>query len=488
MKEGIKIEKIHWNKRLYLISCFISTLFLVCSISLRAQVAEKTFSRTELISDLESMISTINNIHPNPYHSITKVAFDKLTDSVKKGFKENMTAAEAWPLFSRTIAAFDEGHSTIAFPAEKQKQIQQDEIKIFPVLIKEFDGAAFVVRYDLSEENTLQQGDLINKINGQTATSLMEYLASFYGGLTNWRHLQAIRDFSGNLCLHKIEPPYKIEYTREGEKKQVVINGISYTELVQKAAELRKRNPVNNVSASYSFQRLENNTGYLDFRSMRDLTLFEKFLDSIFNEIKNNPVNGLIIDLRQNGGGNSVLGEKLIGYITTKPFRMGGGSLWKVSDEYKDFIRKQATSNKVYQSGSFQNYLNKSTGEMIKGFNPKAVAPPKNKLVYTGKVCVLIGPNTFSSANMLANAIKDYQLATLIGEPTGEPGNDYGELYWTNLPNTQLRFYSCVKQFIRANGNAEDNDPILPDITVKQQHNSNADDVLEFAKEWINRK
>ena len=111
--------------------------------------------------------------------------------------------------------------------------------------------------------------------------------------------------------------------------------------------------------------------------------------------------------------------------------------------------------------------------------------PGNNPLRYSGKVCVLIGPNTFSSANMLSNAIKDFKLATLIGEPTGEPANDYGELYWNKLPNTQLSFSTCSKQFIRANGDSHDPNPILPDLVVKQNSNSNKDDVLDFAKGWL---
>ena len=111
--------------------------------------------------------------------------------------------------------------------------------------------------------------------------------------------------------------------------------------------------------------------------------------------------------------------------------------------------------------------------------------PGKNALRYKGKVCVLIGPNTFSSANMTANAIQDYNLATLIGEPTGEPANDYGELYEGFLPNTKIRFVTSSKMFVRANGDPADKNPVLPHITVALDPLSNKDDVLNFAIEWI---
>lgn len=98
-----------------------------------------------------------------------------------------------------------------------------------------------------------------------------------------------------------------------------------------------------------------------------------------------------------------------------------------------------------------------------------------------GKVVMLIGTHTFSSANMLANAIGDYQLATLVGQPTGEPANDYGEIIQLELPNTKLGFTTATKQFIRANGDARSILPVMPDITVSDNPATPEDEVLEAA-------
>lgn len=468
---------------------FLCLIGFIISFSLTGQTsAEKNISKQQLKDDLQFLTRTIENVHPNPYHTISKEKFVALSDSITNSFQDSMTAAEAWPLFARLMASLDEGHSTMSYPKEKLKQIQDGEEKIFPLLISEFDGEHLIVRYDLSNEMLLHPGDRITKINDRPVTELMKYLMSFYGGLPNWRTIQVIRDIGGNFVLHKINPPYKIEIINGSVKKEITIQGTTFPELLQKVAEIRKANSAATTTENFTFQRIDGNTGYLNFRSMRNLPEFEKFLDSVFTSIKESPVEGLIIDLRRNGGGNSVLGERLLNYITSKPFRMGGGSLWKVSDEYKEFIRRQSSSNSVYKTGSFQSYLSRKTGDIIKGIGGKPNPPGKNPLRFEGKVCVLIGPNTFSSANMLTNAIKDYQLATLIGEPSGEPGNDYGEMYVNDLPNTGLTFSTCVKQFIRANGDASDTDPIFPDIVVKQKSNDQKDDVLEFAKEWIRKK
>ena len=45
---------------------------------------------------------------------------------------------------------------------------------------------------------------------------------------------------------------------------------------------------------------------------------------------------------------------------------------------------------------------------------------------FDGPVAFLIGPGTFSSANILANSIGDFHLAELIGRDTAEIPNNYG--------------------------------------------------------------
>lgn len=464
----------------------ILILVLSCPVCLFSQSGlEKVYSQQDIREDLSFFIQTVEHVHPNPYHSIGKENFNALRDSMLVRMKDQVTSGEAWLFFNRLMAAFDEGHSTFGYPAEIEQDIRDEKVKIFPVLVGDYNGRALRVRYDLSSESPMKSGDLITAINGKSVLEIMEYLKLFFGGLPSWRTVQIQRDFAALMLITGFRSPYHIEFEHEKEKKEATLEAATLSKMQERAAEVRKRTPSTASAASYRFERTPENAGYIDFRSMRDLPAFERFLDSVFSDIKKNPVKGLIIDLRQNGGGNSVLGERLISYISSKPYRMSGGSRWKVSDEYKNYLREQARSNAAYTSEYFQHYLDLDTGKIISGNGGKPKRPAKNNLRYRGKVAVLTGPNTFSSANMLSNAIKDYRLATIIGEPTGEPCNDYGELYSTLLPNTRFLMYTCSKQFIRANGDAEDPHPVFPDIEVKQDPNSRLDDVLEFAKKWV---
>ena len=93
---------------------------------------------------------------------------------------------------------------------------------------------------------------------------------------------------------------------------------------------------------------------------------------------------------------------------------------------------------------------------------------------------MLIGPSTFSSANFLADAVKTYNITTLIGTPTGEYTNDFGEQLNFNLDNSESPVFISSTFDIGANGNDAILEPVYPDIEVKT-------DALEYALIWIKK-
>jgi C-terminal processing protease CtpA/Prc len=114
------------------------------------------------------------------------------------------------------------------------------------------------------------------------------------------------------------------------------------------------------------------------------------------------------------------------------------------------------------------------------------VNPGKNPLRYHGKVCFLVGSGTYSSAMLLADAVKHNEIAALIGEETGGIPSHFGEIYVFDLPNSLLGVIVSTAKFIRADGDQENRNGVLPHIIVKSGFNPDeGDTVLEAAKEWI---
>lgn len=62
-----------------------------------------------------------------------------------------------------------------------------------------------------------------------------------------------------------------------------------------------------------------------------------------------------------------------------------------------------------------------------------------------GRVYLLTSAGTFSSGMSCATAAKDYGLATIVGEETGEPVVSAGELFEFHTPNVGLLVFLTTK-------------------------------------------
>ncbi len=99
----------------------------------------------------------------------------------------------------------------------------------------------------------------------------------------------------------------------------------------------------------------------------------------------------------------------------------------------------------------------------------KIKQPGSNDLRYEGPVYVVINNGVFSSANMMANAIEDFDLATIVGQPSGAVVNELGEILAVRLPNSGISCWIPSAMFIRANGDRSNPNPVLPCIWIEQE-------------------
>ena len=106
------------------------------------------------------------------------------------------------------------------------------------------------------------------------------------------------------------------------------------------------------------------------------------------------------------------------------------------------------------------------------------ITPEKPTYFFEGKSCLLIGAGTYSSANMLADAMATFDISTLIGKPTGQWTTDFGEMAEFTLPNTKLPFTVAMTLDVGADANADEFHPVFPDIPTEN-------DALSFARDWI---
>lgn len=179
-----------------------------------------------------------------------------------------------------------------------------------------------------------------------------------------------------------------------------------------------------NASKNYWFNYMEkNNVLYVKYNACSNMPdySFSKFTKDVFEIIDSKKVKTLVIDLRDNGGGNSMI------------------------------------------------------------FNPFLKAVKKRVSINTKETLfVIVGRRTFSSAILNAMDLKNDTNATLIGESTGGKPNHFGEVKILHLSNTNVDIQYSSNYFKTTN---EDTDSLYPDINISLKASSyfnGKDDFLDY--------
>ena len=449
----------------------------------------------ELRADLDYFVRTAEQIHPDLYHFISKDDVTALKRELQKQIDRPLTRKEFFPIAARLAASIGDGHTVVFIPSEEIEDAIESGAPWFPFDVGDLNEDGLTVKAVYAEKCPIAVNDTIVSVHGHDARSLYNEFYQWHSGEKEfYRKGRTLRTFRWNLWVKEIGSPFEIEWksAKSGEISKCVVAGVTF-DRIREANRSREE-----ADANYTFTRLEGDIGYLDFRRMqesKDLR-FATFLQETFSDIRQRPISGLIIDLRRNPGGSTSLGHRLLSYVTDKPYRMIArmeikASPWKKRQMKSFFLPPWAMWIPVqYLVAQGRAIWLARDGEIVR-FPVSLTQPGDNPLRYRGPVCVLIGEKTFSSAQKLTNAIKDYRLATLIGTETGGNPNAFGEMCIVRMPNSRLEFGVSGKSYIRANGDATWRRGILPDIEVRQTPEDRAqgiDTVLEFAKEWVRRQ
>ena len=139
--------------------------------------------------------------------------------------------------------------------------------------------------------------------------------------------------------------------------------------------------------AGIKYQVLEDNIGYIYYGSFSS-AIGESNLDEVLNELS--ICDGLILDIRNNGGGLLTLSDRIASRFTNE---------------------KVLTGYLSYKTGPGHNDFSKP--------EPLYVEPATDRVRWQKPVAVLTNRRAFSSANDFAGKMKQMSQAILIGDKTG---------------------------------------------------------------------
>lgn len=204
------------------------------------------------------------------------------------------------------------------------------------------------------------------------------------------------------------------------------------------------------IASGLKYQILDDNIGYIRCETFQN-NIGAGNVDEILLALQ--PCTGLIIDLRNNGGGLVTSAEELAARFTNRPVDVG-------------FVRHK-------------------TGRAHDAFSPmqQQVLNPARGIRWQKRVAVLTNRMVFSAANEFVKYMKCCPLATIVGDHTG---GGAGLPFSSELPNGwNVRFSACP-MFDRYGNSTEDG--IAPDVNVSLSEADflrGTDTIIEAARKLL---
>ncbi|MFK8029105.1 MAG: S41 family peptidase [Gammaproteobacteria bacterium] len=476
-----------------------SVMAIAASLLLTAAASAEqplSFSTKQLTEDFNALYLGLANAHYDLYANRSKSEYDALFEKTKECLKAPMTRHEAGVLFQEFVAFGNVAHARIEYDRAPYEDYRSADGETFPVYLRIVEGRAYVAR-DLSKNKELSPGSEILSINGKSMTfwlertarhvsadtpyiahSLLEYWFPMY----LWHELGAVDQFSLVVAQNDTEP--------------VTIQIEAQTSDAMQAASKALNESFELDSTTRIAKLLDDDVAYLrpgPFYNVEepekpwDNSAFVSFIDDAFESFIERKTTKLIIDLRQNPGGDNSFSDVLVAWFADSPFRFSSRFHIRSSAHARASNQLRLDSNPGMTEGPSvffaERYAKVPYGETFE--YPIPETEPRDGTRFRGRVFVLIDRHSYSNAVSVAALVQDYDFGVILGEKTSDMATTYGAMETFSLPNTELVVGFPKAHIIRPSGDAHP-DGVTPDVLIRSPIiPSETDIVLEEALDHI---
>ena len=440
--------------------------------------------------ELEALYKGLQSAHFDLYAHQPEEAYDARYQALREGFDEPISLYELALQFQKFTAFGHVAHARIDFPQAVYDSYRDAGGKTFPIYLRIVDGRAYVGE-DYSGASDIQPGDEIRAIDG---IDMAQWLAR------TAQHLSADTPYIAHSLLEFSFPKYlwvehgerdvfQLTLYRDGEGRfQVEVPGVTRSDIETASQTMPERFALN--PNAREAKMLNDSVAYLrpgpfynveDPENLWDASGFRTFIDDAFEQFLANEADTLIIDLRDNPGGDNSFSDLMIAWIADEPFRFAADFLIRSSDEAaaSNQARLDANPDSVAGvSGRFAEFYAETPRGEVFSFDIDYTSP-REGVRFSGDVYVLINRHSYSNAVNTAAIFQDYGWGVIAGEKTADMATTYGAMESFTLPETGLDVGFPKAHIIRPSGERK-SDGVTPDLPIRTPIiASEKDDVLE---------
>jgi hypothetical protein len=362
---------------------------------------------------------------------------------------------------------------------------------VLPLFIR-VDGDRVLLTETAEASGTLRAGTEITAIDGVPIRNVLDRVGAYVSAERPYMvHAQMERSFPALLWLDRGAPASAL-VTANVAGKPVTVRVPAVTRDGRRA--LAAKFPAPSLSTDFAtreYRPLEGGIAYLRPGPFFDTepaasgsapsyqsASFRAFIDDSFGKILAGGATDLIIDLRDNPGGDNSFSDPMIAWFANRPFRFASSFMLKASAATKaDYARQRASGTPIDADFARQMDAEDAQPNGVRYSYELPLVQPRSGLRYQGRVWILVNRHSYSNAASVAALVQDYGFGKVIGEETADVASNYASVQSFTLPNTKITVTYPKSHFVRPNGRDEVAG-VQPDIVIDRPPIEATDDVF----------
>lgn len=413
------------KKTLLIISLLLGSLFI--------SNAQK-INTDSLKYELKIYREIVENSHTGMNLYTSKKTFDKLFTEAYKKIEKINSLQDYFKIIANIHTSINCGHSSVYYSLT-EKETEELLASLFPARIR-FLGTELFIKESFCN---IPAGSQILKINNKTIKEIVDEsfkLISSDGYNTTFKYRQLEQEFIIYLyySLGK-QQKYTVKYIDYNTHKTKIETVASAK--IEVFGEGQKEKSFDDI---YKLEIKDDTTAILTVNSFSTETnkltrKYFRFLRKAFKKIKKAGVKNLIIDIRENTGGNDGNDMELASYIIKKPFKENKYRQLKTTDlliypEYvSDYLREMIQVDEDMPGKEMAKMMKKQCEKEFgktpskDGFfylkEENVIKKKPNKNSFAGRVYIMTSGNVFSGGGLFSALVRDKSDAIFVGEETG---------------------------------------------------------------------
>jgi len=481
------------------------SLFLLFFFGLNVFSQPKSLSKEAMIKDFEVFQDIFEQANSGLYKYHSKEKIDSVFSVNKNKITDTTSYREFYNIIFEVVDFSGSSHNYLDYPSTIKKGFYTQNLS-FPIPIKYISGKIYTnIKYgeiplgsEIIAVNGIQAEDFIEDVSKYTTTDGFNKTGKYAFLETSYLPLYV-------YLAYGEQENFEIEYKFEEKIQKKKLPAITYNQFYK-------------IYSKRYIPKYEERKSAIDFHYLQDIKTgllsvhtfglggpetekhkeYAKFLEKVFQDLKDKNIENLIVDIRDNGGGNDPNDILLFSYLTDRKFHENIEAFITTTEdipmkEYfsiqnidvlKEMVKESKETFTIHKNGKY--YLDP---ELNPEWEP-------NKNAFQGNIYLLIDPFVASAGSLFASMIKSDEKAVVIGQET--LGGYYGHTGHLSveyiLPNSEFVLsFSVVdlKQDVKKLPDQKIGEGVKPNFTVEPSINDylkGEDKVLKFAIDLIKNK